>query len=113
MQIYNLKEMTGGWFVGNFEPAAFTSKEFEVCYKKHKKGEFWDTHYHEHVHEINLLVKGKMMINDVEINEGEIFVIEPMFVAAPTFLEDCELVIIKTPSIVDDKIIVYDFQNKN
>lgn len=106
MQIYNLKDMVGGWFIGDFEPSAFTSKHFEVCYKKHKKGEFWDTHYHEYVHEINLLVKGKMMINEIEINEGEIFVIEPMYVSSPIFLEDCELVIVKTPSVPDDKIIL-------
>lgn len=106
MQIYKIDEMKDGWFVGNFKPTSFTSELFEVCYKKHLKGEFWDTHYHEKVHEINLLIKGKMLINDVEINEGDIFVIEPFYVSAPTFLEDCELVIIKTPSIIGDKKIV-------
>ena len=103
---YKLSDMTGGWFVGAFAPAAYFTKDFEVCYKKHAKGEFWDTHYHEVATEINLLVKGRMTINGELIEVGEIFVISPYFVAKPEFLEDCELVIIKTPSVIGDKIIV-------
>lgn len=106
MQIYKLSEMKDGWFVGNFLPSAFKTKDFEVCYKKHAKGEFWNKHYHEKIHEMNLLVKGKMLINNIEINEGDIFTIQPFYVSKPTFLEDCELVIVKTPSITDDKIII-------
>jgi hypothetical protein len=106
MQIYKLNEMKDGWFVGNFLPTAFKTKDFEVCYKKHAKGEFWDKHYHEKIYEVNLLVKGKMLINDIELNEGDIFVIQPFYISKPTFLEDCELVIVKTPSITDDKIII-------
>jgi hypothetical protein len=106
MQIYKLNEMKDGWFIGDFLPTAFKSKDFEVCYKKHTKNEFWDKHYHEKIHEINLLVKGKMLINDIELNEGDIFVIQPFYVSKPTFLTDCELIIIKTPSITDDKIII-------
>jgi mannose-6-phosphate isomerase-like protein (cupin superfamily) len=98
--------MKDGWFVGDFLPTAFRTTEFEVCYKKHKKNEKWDTHYHEKITEINLLVKGKMTINDTLISEGEIFVIPPFYVSEPRFLEDCELVIVKTPSITSDKIII-------
>ena len=39
MQKFNLSDMTGGWFVGDFAPAAFTTNKFEVCYKHHTKGE--------------------------------------------------------------------------
>jgi hypothetical protein len=106
MQIYKLNDMKDGWFIGNFLPSALKTKDFEVCYKKHSKNEFWDKHYHEKIHEVNLLVKGKMLINDIELNEGDIFVIEPYYVSKPTFLQDCELVIVKTPSITDDKIII-------
>jgi mannose-6-phosphate isomerase-like protein (cupin superfamily) len=98
--------MTGGWFVGDFSPTAFTTNGFEVCYKKHYAGEHWDTHYHKEATEINLLVKGRMRINNVEINAGEIFVIPPYYVSKPEFIQDCELVIIKTPSVIGDKYIV-------
>ncbi len=106
MQIYKLDSMKGGWFVGNFSPSVFQTQDFEVCYKKHHKGEKWDTHYHEKITEINLLVKGKMEINDVTISEGDIFVIPPFYISKPNFLEDCEIVIVKTPSITSDKIII-------
>lgn len=106
MQIYKLDEMKDGWFAGDFLPSAFRTKDFEVCYKKHIKDEFWDQHYHEKIHEINLLVKGKMLINGIELNAGDIFIIQPFYVSKPTFLEDCELVIIKTPSITNDKVVI-------
>jgi hypothetical protein len=106
MQIYKLNEMKGGWFVGDFSPTSFNTKDFEVGYKKHYKGEFWDVHYHEKITEINLLIKGKMLINDIELNDGDIFIIEPFYVSKSTFLEDCEIVIIKTPSNSEDKIII-------
>lgn len=108
MQKFKLEDMTGGWFVGDFTPAAFTTDKFEVCYKRHTKGEFWDKHYHPVATEINLLIKGKMKINDELITSGEIFIISPKEVVKPIFLEDCELVIIKTPSLKKDKIIVCD-----
>ena len=37
MRIYNFKKMKGGWFIGNFFPTAFKTKNFEVSYKLHKK----------------------------------------------------------------------------
>mgnify|MGYP003442867589 CR=1 FL=1 len=98
--------MKDGWFVGNFSPTAFSTNLFEVCYKTHQKGELWDTHYHEFSTEINLLISGKMTINGIELNAGDIFTIEPYYIAAPIFLEDCTLIIIKTPSIPGDKKII-------
>jgi hypothetical protein len=108
MQKFKLEDMTGGWFVGDFAPAAFTTNKFEVCYKHHYKGEYWDKHYHPVATEINLLVRGRMKINNELITAGEIFVISPMEEAKPDFLEDCELVVIKTPSLKGDKVIVID-----
>jgi mannose-6-phosphate isomerase-like protein (cupin superfamily) len=106
MEIYEFNEMKDGWFVGDFNPTSFKTKDFEVCYKHHKKGEEWDKHYHEKSIEINLLISGSMKINNTLIKEGQIFVIKPFYVVKPTFLEDCILVIIKTPSEPKDKIII-------
>ena len=33
MKIFNFKKMKGGWFVGDFLPTAFKTKNFEVSYK--------------------------------------------------------------------------------
>jgi hypothetical protein len=103
MKVYKLNEMKGGWFTGNFSPTSFKTELFESCYKIHKKGEKWESHYHKKATEINLLIKGKMIIQDTDLNSGERFVIPPYEIADPVFLEDCEIVIIKTPSNTQDK----------
>lgn len=92
-----------GWFVGDFTPTAHPTKEFEVAYKFHHKKENYTAHYHKIAVEINYLIRGRMKINDTEINAGEIFVIYPNEIAAPCFLEDCELIVVKTPSVLGDK----------
>lgn len=106
MDILKMNDMTGGWFIGNFEPTAFKTAEFEVCYKHHTKGEQWDTHYHKEGTEINYLVEGKMTIQNKELNKGDIFILHPFEIADPIFLEDCTVLIIKTPSKPGDKFTI-------
>jgi len=106
MKVIKLKDMKGGWYVGDFEPAAYKTSDFEVCYKKHPAGEKWDVHYHKHAIEVNYLVRGKMKIQETILNEGDIFILYPWEIADPTFLEDCEVVVVKSPSVPGDKIIV-------
>jgi hypothetical protein len=106
MEITRFEDYKGGWFVGNFIPTAFDTKDFEVCYKKHKKGEKWETHYHKVSTEINLLVEGEMVIQNNKLRSGDVFVIKPYEVADPDFLTDCTVLIIKTPSDTNDKYII-------
>jgi len=103
MKNYKLTDFWRGWVIGNFEPSLFQNSDFEVGVLEHKKGEIWSKHYHAIGTEYNILIKGKMIICNQEINEGEIFVLYPMEVADPIFLEDCTVVCIKTPSIPGDK----------
>lgn len=104
MKIFDFSKMIGGWFVGNFEPTAYKTDIFEVSYKIHPKGEKWDLHYHEKVTEINLLIKGKMIMQSKHLKENDIFIVEPFEIADPEFLEDCHIICIKTPGIAKDKI---------
>jgi len=103
MKIFNIKDMIGGWFVGNFTPTAYKTENFEVSYKLHPKGEKWDYHYHTEVTEVNYLVRGKMLLQNKELNSNDIFILEPFEIADPTFLEDCEIVCVKTKS-ANDKV---------
>ena len=103
MIIRKMKEMRGGWFVGDFEPTVFKTSQFEVCYKYHTKGEAWDMHYHKKSLEINYLVRGSMHFQDVTLNAGDIFIVEPWEISNPEFLEECEVLIVKIPSSKDDK----------
>ena len=110
MQKHRIEDFKGGWFIGDFTPSCYTSKDFEVCYKKHVKGEDWPTHYHKKSTEINILIRGKMQIQDQTLVEGDVFIFQPYEIADPVFLEDCEVLIVKTPSVPGDK---YEIVQKN
>ena len=106
MDILKGKNMIGGWFVGDFEPTAYKTKDFEVSYKTHPKGEVWDNHYHKIATEINYLVRGNMNLSGTHLKEGDIFILHPEEIAVPEFLTDCEIVCVKTASVKGDKYIV-------
>ena len=103
MILDRIENMKGGWFIGNFEPTAYKTDVVEVSYKFHKKGEIYDVHYQTKIMEINLLTHGKMIIQDKELNAGDIFIIPPYEIADPIFLEDCSVLVVKVPSIIGDK----------
>ena len=103
MKIDHINSMHRGWFIGNFEPSVLKTSGFEVGILTHKKGESWPTHYHKVATEYNCLVSGKMTIQNQLIEPGTIFVIEPEEIADPVFLEDCIVVVVKTPSCPGDK----------
>lgn len=104
MRLFKISAMKQGWFVGGFEPTAYYTKDFEVNYRIHPKGQNWPKHYHTEVTEINLLIRGEMTIQNRKLTSGDIFVIEPWELTDPIFLEDCEIICVKTPS-KDDKVI--------
>jgi|TARA_B100002019_G_scaffold167821_1_gene145171 anti-sigma factor ChrR (cupin superfamily) len=106
MKITKLSDYTRGWIIGDFEPSIFRTKDFEVAVLNHKKGEEWPAHYHKKGIEYNVLVSGKMIIQNKEINSGDVFVLDRYEVADPVFLEDCTVVCVKTPSIPSDKFEV-------
>ena len=106
MTVLSIDNFEGGWFIGDFDPAVIKTKDFEVCYKKHSQGEVWDIHYHKISTEVNYLIRGEMTINGELLIAGDVFTIYPEEVAEPKFLTDCELIVVKTPSLVNDKYIV-------
>jgi hypothetical protein len=103
MEVYKIDDFKGGWYVGDFSPSAFTTESFEVCFKKHSAGEKWPKHYHKEADEINLLIRGRMVIQGTELNSGDVFILRKNEIADPVFIEDCEVVIVKTPSKPGDK----------
>jgi hypothetical protein len=106
MKKYKFDIMKRGWFIGDFSPSVLKTKKFEVGYLSHKKNEKWETHYHKKSIEYNLLVKGKMKINGKTINKGEIFVFKKGEICSPVFLKNCEIVVVKVPSLPTDKFVV-------
>jgi len=103
MKTYKLNTFYRGWLIGDFEPSILKTSDFEVGILTHIKGENWPAHYHAIATEYNVLIEGKMTIQDQEINAGDVFIFEPNEVADPIFLEDCKVLCIKTPSLPKDK----------
>ena len=56
MKKYSLKNFTRGWIVGDFEPSALKSKDFEFMVHYYKKGEKEARHVHKVAHEITVIV---------------------------------------------------------
>ena len=65
MKNFDFSIMKGGWFVGNFEPTAFKTKDCEVAYVKHFKDQEWEKHFHKIATEITFIIKGKINQNDL------------------------------------------------
>lgn len=116
MIINRIENMKGGWFIGNFEPSVFRTSDFEVGHKLHKVGETWDKHYHKRGVEVTYLLRGKMRLqlwHDLDrkpeehiLVGGDVFVIHPGETVFPEFIEDCEVIVVKTPSDTGDKYVV-------
>jgi hypothetical protein len=106
METFKLNNFHRGWFIGDFEPSCFKQGDFEVGILTHKKGEKWPTHFHKLATEINLILKGKMIIQGRKLKKDDIFILRPNEIADPIFLTDCNILVIKSPSIVGDKYII-------
>jgi len=103
MKLYNFKKMKKGWFIGNFHPTAFKTKDFEVSYKIHKKNEKWPVHYHKKSLEINLIIKGKMKIRNKILKKNDIFILNKKESADPKFIVETHIICVKVPASLDDK----------
>jgi hypothetical protein len=44
-----------------------------------------------------------MIMQDKILEEGDIFILEPYEISDPTFLEDCNIICVKTPSAQDKR----------
>jgi quercetin dioxygenase-like cupin family protein len=106
MKIYKETDMHRGWFIGDFEPSVLKTNKFEVGVLKHKKDETWKAHFHKEAIEYNYLIEGEMTIQGQLLKAGDIFVIDKYEVADPHFITDCTVVVVKAPSIPQDKYTV-------
>ena len=103
VKVSRLEAMTRGWLIGDFTPSILRTSAFEVAYLHHKKDENWPAHVHNLADEYNVLIRGSMMINNEQISQGDIFIIKKGMMTKATFLEDCEILCIKVPSVPSDK----------
>lgn len=103
MDIYNIEDMTKGWFVGNFNPTVYQTSDVEVAVKKYKKGEYENKHHHRIATEITVIIQGRVMMSGKEYKEGNIIVIQPRESTDFMSLEDTISVVVKIPGYLNDK----------
>tara|TARA_R110000824_G_scaffold203721_1_gene388337 strand:- start:291 stop:614 length:324 start_codon:yes stop_codon:yes gene_type:complete len=107
MLIKKMSNMIRGWFIGDFKPSILRTDKFEVGILTHKKGEYWPPHFHKEAIEYNVLLEGKMKVQETIINTEDIFIFKKGEIADPEFLEDCKVLVVKVPSIPRDKYEVF------
>lgn len=103
MDVYNIKNFTNGWFIGNFNPSIYKNPFFEIAHHTHKAGYTGPLHTHKIAEEVTYIVKGRLNASGKELQTGDMFVYHPEEIANVTFLEDTDLIVIKWPSVPNDK----------
>jgi hypothetical protein len=106
MQIHNLNDFTGGWVVGDFDPALIHCRDAEVAVKYYKEGDTEPTHVHKVATEVTVVVMGTVVINGEVIKRGSIAVLKAGESASFTAVTDAITCVIKSPSIKGDKYVV-------
>lgn len=105
MKKAKLDNMIRGWFVGNFDPTLIKTDQVEVAVKKYSKGEYESRHYHKIATEVTVIVSGRVRMNGVEYNAGEIIIIEPYESTDFEALEDTISTVVKLPGATEDKYL--------
>ena len=99
----SLKDMVGGWCIGHFSPSVMQSDNFEVAIKHYAKGAKEKRHLHKVATEITVIVSGKVEMSGDIYETDDIISIAPGEATDFTALEDTITVVVKTPSIGNDK----------
>jgi len=103
MNIFNLKNMIKGWFIGDITPVAHSTSHCEVALKRYKKGDYDKSHLHKIATEITLICDGKVMMNNIIYTKDDIIVISPNEKTDFLCLEDATTVVVKVPGAKNDK----------
>lgn len=105
MQNFSLDSMINGWFVGDFSPCVWKSSDFEVAVKYYKKGECEAKHYHKIAHEITVIAQGRVKMGGATFQKGQIVLLSPCESVDFVALEDTITVVVKVPSVKNDKFL--------
>src|SRR5262249_53276763 len=69
--------MTGGWFVGDFEPTLYRTGEVEVAVKSYAAGDHEPRHHHRIATELTAIVAGRARMDGRELVPGDIVTLTP------------------------------------
>jgi mannose-6-phosphate isomerase-like protein (cupin superfamily) len=102
----NLEDFFKGWIVGDFDPSIIRTKDVEIGLKTYKKNEVESPHYHKVATEWTCVISGKISMNGKIFSKGEIVKVNPGEINEFVSLDDSVTLVIKSPSITEDKFIV-------
>jgi len=105
MEKFSLKDMIGGWFIGNFEPSLLKTNDVEVSVKKYKAGDYDKKHYHKVGTEYTVIVSGVVKMLDKIYNENDILIIKPFESTDFKAITDAITVVVKIPGASNDKFL--------
>ena len=105
MKKHNLHDMVGGWFIGHFDPTILKTDDFEVAVKIYKKGDYEENHFHKVATEYTLIMDGEVIMSGENYSSGDIIVIKPNESTDFRALTDVKTVVVKTPSVANDKYL--------
>ena len=112
MKLYNstISDMENGWFIGNFEPSIHKTDQFEISHMKIDKGHEPTPHTHKLAMELTYIVSGEAIIfyenKEFCITSGNFFMYEPGDVANMVYTRDSDIIVIKWPSVPNDKYVI-------
>ncbi len=97
--------MHGGWFVGDFSPAVIRTGEFEVAVKHYPAGAREPGHHHKVAEEVTVVVTGRVRMCGGIMEAGTVVHLEPGESPGFEALEETLTVVVKRPSVKDDKYL--------
>jgi len=103
MILHKLKDMIGGWFVGDFDPSVLKTNVVEVGVKEYTAGEIENTHYHKIATEITVIIEGEVEMNGIRYSAGDILIIDPNESTDFKALTKVVNVVVKFPGATNDK----------
>lgn len=103
MKKYDLKDFTKGWIVGDFNPSIIQNISMEVSIKRYNRGDSESAHHHKIATELTCVIEGKISMNGEIFMKDDIVEILPNEIVKFEALEDTVTVVIKTPSVRNDK----------
>jgi hypothetical protein len=101
----HLDEYRLGWFVGNFEPSILRTREFEVAVKFFLRGDTESIHHQRQATEITLVISGECSLAGELLSAGDMLRLDPLESGGFEAITDCTLVVVKTPSLPNDKVL--------
>ncbi len=100
----SIHEFKNGWLMGNFVPSLVKNEAFEVAIHRHQAKTGGGDHIHKIATEYNIVVDGEVTLDHtISIRQNGYWITEPGQSFDVYFKEYTTLLVIKLPSVTDDK----------